>query len=264
LLQIIILPGATQNLPRSVVCNVNGVDPIFLEVGKRKRIQLQSEENAFPEGAYCIGNMRSKEYRKFLCLLSKSQRELFHLQVDLYVCGSEDYNEVRKTAQRLSLGINVYPGRDHSDHLFHDYKVFINPSTTNVVCGITAEAMAMGKTIICPNRPSNEFFKLFPNCRTYDNDEELVQVTLNALSEQPHPLNYMQDELTWEAATTRFAVAAGIKPLSDQLTPFTQLANIQRYNKQSWKTPTNRFKRDNTVRSYFCSKETLPDNTEGH
>ncbi|CAN6175582.1 unnamed protein product [Urochloa humidicola] len=239
--KIIVLPGATQNLKRSVVCNVNGVDPIFLEVGKRKLSQLQSGENAFPKGAYYIGNgnMRSKEYRKFLCLLSKIQRELFHLQVDLYVCGNEDYNEVCEAAQRLSLGINVYPGCDHSNRLFHDYKVFINPSTT--ICGTTAEALAMGKTILCHNRPSNKFFKDFLNCCTYDNDEELVQLTLNALSQQPHPLNYMQDELTWEAATTRFAVAAGIRPLSDQITPFTQSANIQRYNKQSWKTPTNRF-----------------------
>ncbi|CAL5086435.1 unnamed protein product [Urochloa decumbens] len=239
--KMFILPGATQNLTRSVVCNVNGVDKKFLEVGKTKLTQLQSGENAFPNGAYYIGNMRIKEYKEFFSLLSKNQRNLFHLQMDLYVCGSEDYNAVHKAARRSGLAINVYPGRDHSDPLFHDYKVFINPSTTNAACGTATEALAMGKIIICPNRPSNEFFKNFPNCHTYDNVEELVQLTLNALSEQPHPFQHMQDELTWEAATKRFAVAAGIKPLSDQLAPFIQLANMQRYNKQSWKTPTKRF-----------------------
>lgn len=85
------------------------------------------------------------------------------------------------------------------------------PCSMNVVCTTSAEALAMGKIVICANHPSNEFFKQFPNCRIYNNDEEFVQLTLDALAEQPAPLTdtHMYD-LSWEAATDRFIEAAEI------------------------------------------------------
>ncbi|KAF7050014.1 hypothetical protein CFC21_058436 [Triticum aestivum] len=207
--KIIRLSGATQDLPKSVVCNIHGVNPKFLEVGRLKLKQLQNGEAAFTKGAYYIGKMVwSKGYRELLDLLSKYQSRLGDLEVDLYGSG-EDSDEIRESAERLSLAVNVHPGRDHADPLFHDYKVFINPSTTDVVCTTSAEALAMGKIVICANHPSNEFFKQFPNCRIYNNDEEFVQLTLNALAEQPTPLTDMQMyDLSWEAATDRFMEAA--------------------------------------------------------
>uniref|UniRef100_A0A0D9VR75 Digalactosyldiacylglycerol synthase 2, chloroplastic n=1 Tax=Leersia perrieri TaxID=77586 RepID=A0A0D9VR75_9ORYZ len=215
--KIIRLSGATQDMPRSVVCNIHGVNPKFLEVGKLKLNQLQNGETAFTKGAYYIGKMVwSKGYRELLDLLSKYQSKLAGLEVDLYGTG-EDSDEVRKSAELLNLVVKVHPGRDHADPLFHDYKVFINPSTTDVVCTTTAEALAMGKIVICADHPSNEFFKRFPNCRIYNSDEEFVQFTLNALTEQPAPLTDMQRyDLSWEAATARFMEAAELNlPISE-------------------------------------------------
>ncbi|KAM0940966.1 putative digalactosyldiacylglycerol synthase [Dioscorea sansibarensis] len=216
--KIIRLSGATQDLPRSIICNVHGVNPKFLEIGKRKQ-ELQRGDQCFTKGAYYIGKMVwSKGYRELLKLLSEHQEKLSDLQVDLYGTG-EDSDQVQQSARKLKLDVRVYPGRDHADVLFHDYKVFLNPSTTDVVCTTTAEALAMGKIVVCADHVSNDFFKQFPNCYTYSSNNEFVKITLKALSEEPVPLTDEQRyELSWEAATKRFLAVADLnKIISDKV-----------------------------------------------
>ncbi|KAK9910546.1 hypothetical protein M0R45_034503 [Rubus argutus] len=142
---------------------------------------------AFSKGAYYIGKMVwSKGYKELLNLLRDHQKEL--------------------------AGLESPSWRDHANFEFHDYKVFLNPSTTDVVCTTTAEALAMGKIVVCANHPSNEFFKQFPNCRTYENSDGFVKVTQQALAEQPAQLTDAQrHELSWEAATERFLRAAELE-----------------------------------------------------
>ncbi|XP_074580879.1 digalactosyldiacylglycerol synthase 2, chloroplastic-like [Curcuma longa] len=218
--RVIRLSAATQDYPRSIVCNVHGVNPKFLEIGKAKYAQLQRGELAFTKGAYYIGKMVwSKGYKELLNLLTKYQKNLSGIQVDLYGSG-EDSEEVQQAAKNLSLAVTVNPGRDHADPTFHDYKVFINPSTTDVVCTTTAEALAMGKIVVCANHPSNDFFKQFPNCYIYNDGAEFVQLTLKALAEEPSPLSDEQrHELSWEAATQRFLAAAELDQIDPARTP---------------------------------------------
>ncbi|KAI3681720.1 hypothetical protein L6452_36524 [Arctium lappa] len=207
--KVIRLSGATQELPRSVICNVHGVNPKFLEIGMKKREEQKLGKQAFTKGAYFIGKMVwSKGYAELLKLLRDHQKELDGLEVDLFGTG-EDSADVQEAAEKLNLMIRVNPGRDHADPLFHDYKVFLNPSTTDVVCTTTAEALAMGKIVICADHVSNEFFKQFANCRTFKDGESFVNVTRQALTEQPAPLtNSQMHELSWDAATSRFLKAA--------------------------------------------------------
>ncbi|CAH8273625.1 unnamed protein product [Arabidopsis lyrata] len=213
--KVIRLSAATQEYPKSIVCNVHGVNPKFLEIGLRKLEQQKLQEQPFTKGAYYIGKMVwSKGYKELLKLLEKHQKELPELEVDLYGDG-EDSEEIKAAARKLELTVNVYPGRDHADSLFHNYKVFLNPSTTDVVCTTTAEALAMGKIVVCANHISNEFFKQFPNCRTYDDGKGFVRATVKALGEQPLQLTEQQrHELSWEAATQRFIKACDLSRLS--------------------------------------------------
>lgn len=207
--KVIRLSAATQDLPRSIICNVHGVNPKFLEIGMRKKDEQQLGRQAFTKGAYYIGKMVwSKGYKELLELLHDHQKELTGLEVDLFGSG-EDSAQVQEAAKKLELSLRVNPGRDHADPLFHDYKVFLNPSTTDVVCTTTAEALAMGKIVVCADHVSNEFFKQFPNCRTYEDGEGFVKAIRKALTDEPAPLSDAQKhELSWEAATERFLSVA--------------------------------------------------------
>lgn len=227
--KVIRLSAATQDLPRSIVCNVHGVNPKFLEIGKIKLEKQQRGEAAFTNGVYYIGKMVwSKGYRELLQLLSDHQDELSSLKVDLYGSG-EDSDQVQEAAKRLKLEVRVNPGRDHADPIFHDYKVFLNPSTSDVVCTTTAEALAMGKMVICANHPSNDFFKQFPNCHVYNNPQEFVKITLNALNKDPVPLSDDQRyALSWEAATERFESAAELHSVVNNVRTVSAYLNNSR------------------------------------
>lgn len=103
-----------------------------------------------------------------------------------------------------------------------------------MLCTTTAEALAMGKFVLAPSHPSNDFFAQFPNCLTYTNKEEFVGTFSHsflpviscfdtrltaaivgnlyyALTHSPEPLT--QDAsyaLSWGAATKRLERAASI------------------------------------------------------
>ncbi|KAL3347353.1 hypothetical protein AABB24_021164 [Solanum stoloniferum] len=203
--KVLRLSAATQDLPRSVVCNVHGVNPKFLKIGEKMAAERQSGQQVFSKGAYFLGKMVwAKGYRELIDLLAKHKSDLDGFNMDVFGNG-EDAHEVQTTARTLNLNVNFMKGRDHADDSLHSYKVFINPSISDVLCTATAEALAMGKFVVCADHPSNEFFQAFPNCLTYKTSEDFVEKVKEAMTGEPQPLTpEEQYKLSWEAATQRF------------------------------------------------------------
>ncbi|KAJ8754593.1 hypothetical protein K2173_010199 [Erythroxylum novogranatense] len=203
--KVLRLSAATQDLPKSVICNVHGVNPIFLKIGEKVAAERELGQQAFSKGAYFLGKMVwAKGYRELIDLLAKHRNDLDGFKLDVFGNG-EDAHEVQRTAKRLDLNLNFLKGRDHADDSLHGYKVFINPSVSDVLCTATAEALAMGKFVICADHPSNEFFRSFPNCLTYKTSDDFVLKVKEALENEPQPLTPEQRyNLSWEAATNRF------------------------------------------------------------
>ncbi|KAG2658912.1 digalactosyldiacylglycerol synthase 1, chloroplastic-like isoform X1 [Panicum virgatum] len=217
--KVLRLSAATQDLPKSIVCNVHGVNPKFLKIGEKITADRESGEPSFSKGAYFLGKMVwAKGYRELIDLMAKHKSDLEGFKLDVYGSG-EDSHKVQSTARKLDLSLNFFKGRDHANNSLHGYKVFINPSISDVLCTATAEALAMGKIVICAEHPSNEFFMSFPNCLTYKTSEEFVTRVKEAMDREPQPLTPEQRyNLSWEAATERFMEYSDLdKVLNDEV-----------------------------------------------
>ena len=216
--QVIKLSDAVQWMPRQDTCFVHGVSPTFLNVGVRKR-ELAAGTQRFQKGVYFIGKaIWGKGYTEVVQLLKEHQRRNGReCHVDLYGSG-QDLTEIQNVAQHHGLDVSFFPGRDHVDPDMHEYKVFINPSRSDVVATTTAEALAMGKFVIVEDLPCNRFFSTFTNCLVYRTSEEFSQCLARAMASEPAPLDEVdRQRLSWEAATERFLHVAEPNGKSDSL-----------------------------------------------
>ncbi|XP_076946221.1 digalactosyldiacylglycerol synthase 1, chloroplastic-like [Bidens hawaiensis] len=225
--KVLRLSAATQDLPKSVICNVHGVNLKFLKIGEKTAAERENGHQSFSKGAYFLGKMVwAKGYRELLDLLDKQKVNLNSaFKIDVYGNG-EDANEVKHAAKKLKLNVNFMKGIDHADDSLHSYKVFINPSVSDVLCTATAEALAMGKFVVCADHPSNDFFRSFPNCLTYNSPQDFVEKVNLAMTNEPHPLTSDQRfSLSWEAATQRFMEYSDLDKILNKTSRLTRKSN---------------------------------------
>lgn len=198
---VVRLSGAVQDFPRQRTCNINGVSDRYLRLGRARGAQ------PLPDGAYIIAKMQwGKAYTELLDLVGRDRS----FNIDVYGSG-DDAEAIVTRAEREGLPMRFFGARagqgryDHTDAAMRDYRVFVNPSLSDVVCTATAEALAMGKFVVVPEHPSNEFFSGFANCLTYRSADEFKARMSQALRSQPAPLSAdEQRALSWDAATERF------------------------------------------------------------
>jgi digalactosyldiacylglycerol synthase len=253
--KVVKLSDAVQQLPRAQTCFVHGVSPRFLAIGeeraqRRARQTAGGEDAAAPaegqadgeeeKGVYFIGKVVwGKGYTELLDLVQRhcsshgSQGGAPQLHVDVYG-GGDDLAAVQASAASRHLPLDFKGPKDHADAALHGYRVFVNPSLSDVVATTTAEALAMGKWVVVAQHPSNSFFAgRFRNCLVYTTPEEFSAHLEHALSHPPAALSPQEREaLTWEAATDRFMDAAEPDDLAQHQQPPSPSGRSRRRRKQ--------------------------------
>ena len=88
-------------------------------------------------------------------------------------------------------------------------RCLVNPSITEVLCTVTAEALAAGRFVLLPRHSSNAFFEEHPNALFYDDVASFRAGWLRASTDAPAALTLRRSEALfgWEAATERFVSA---------------------------------------------------------
>ena len=177
--------------------------------------KIHPSNEVFNKGCYFLGKVVwGKGFHELLQRVeehnSSAAGSTHPLSMDVFGSG-EDLDDVTREAAAKRLPLRFKGRADHASDQMHDYKVFINPSLSDVVATTTAEALAMGKYVICAEHPSNAFFSTFPNCLTYDSPAQFTECVKKALTSDPTPLTARDRyRLSWEAATDRFLDAASL------------------------------------------------------
>ena len=96
--------------------------------------------------------------------------------------------QIKSEAAKRGLEMDFKGAKDHLDSCIRGYRVLVNPSLSDVVATTSAEALAMGKWLLCAGHPENVFFKQFSNALIYSNDVEFAQLLQKAMLQDPPPL----------------------------------------------------------------------------
>ena len=230
--KVIKLSDAVQEFPKSTTMNVHGVSPIFLDVGAKKAVEATTKTSGGDTVKGPLASIgRASATRKIASAKADKPVSARERTFSARSCGARDTKSfsiaslntmtakavaIARSSSTSSVTATILPGenergeneaplhfhgrKDHAAKDIHDYKVFVNPSLSDVVATTTAEALAMGKFVVCAKHPSNEFFSTFPNCLVYDNPKEFSKCVTKALTTEPQPLSAKDSyRLSWEA-----------------------------------------------------------------
>jgi digalactosyldiacylglycerol synthase len=90
------------------------------------------------------------------------------------------------------------------------YRVFLNPSRSEVLCTATAEALVAGRHVVLADCPANEPFAAYPNVLAFHGQDGAVTALRQALDTLPAPPDAARRGFDWTLACRRLAALSGL------------------------------------------------------
>lgn len=90
------------------------------------------------------------------------------------------------------------------------YRVFLNPSRSEVLCTATAEALVAGRHVVMADCPANAPFAAYPNAHAFSDLDGAVAALSRALETMPAAPDAARDGFDWHQACLRLAGLCGL------------------------------------------------------
>ncbi len=121
------------------------------------------------------------------------------LPIDIYGNGPDE-EAIRRRADDRRAPVRFLGPSGSPWTVLPDYRVFFNPSLSEVLCTATADALVAGRHVVLPDCPANEPFLRYPNAHGYRTPEEAVRAMQTALATQPEPPTAIRHDFDWQNA----------------------------------------------------------------
>lgn len=193
---LIRLSAALPAHKQTITENVHGVLPRFFDV---EPPQATSDKLFYFIGKYEF----YKGFRELATLWQDLDQELKSQTIDCFGGGTSKEEIMGFCAER-GLQLNAQPATTNPSEALAPYRAFVNCSRSEGLCTTSMESLAMGKWLVIPRHPSNEFFYDFENCLPYSSSDEFAQAIARCVHELPQPLSVSERKrLSWQGATER-------------------------------------------------------------
>jgi len=186
----------TDDHPGRIEVQATGVRSIFADVPPVTQDTM---------GVYFLGRLVwDKGLRSVIDI---AQRTGLHIDI---LGDGPDSSAIRAYAQEQGapvrfLGSSAAPWAE-----MHRYRVFLNPSRSEVLCTATAEALVAGRHVVMADCPANAPFAAYPNAHLFTDLEGAIAALRHALEAPPAPPDAVRNAFDWGRVSARLAALAGL------------------------------------------------------
>jgi len=127
------------------------------------------------------------------------------LKIDVYGDGPDEVS-IKKASQKAGASLNFMgPSSSPWEEVLPKYKIFLNPSVSEVLCTATADALVAGRLVILPECPANKPFMKYENTFFYNSFEGALTMLEKAIDTQPTHPGKIRHDFEWGNACKTLA-----------------------------------------------------------